>query len=136
MSSNDATGATAHVEQSMFPEWRAFSHAGHTLVAHDVPEGLARCYRVVGTTRNVRALTASSVDAVLHGGTLVEPFYDEATRRVLLQHDYAGTKARLDPEAWLEDPVVKLARCERVDLGQRLESVETVETASSGGRDV
>ncbi|WP_436348830.1 hypothetical protein [Natronorubrum sp. FCH18a] len=130
MSSNDASGATVHAEQSMLPEWRAFSHAGHTLVAHDVPEGLATCYRVVGTTRNVRALTAPIVDAVLHEGSLVEPFYDESTRRVLLQHDYAGTKARLGPEAWLEEPVVKLERCERVDLGQRLE------TAFSGDYDV
>lgn len=124
--SSNQSDPTTHTEQSIPYEWRAVEHADETLVIHDVPEWTAECYRVAGSTRNNRAL--AFVDAALYEGTIVEPFYDETTRRVLLQHAYAGTKARLSPEEWLEDPVVVLERCDRVDLEQQL-------AERAGGRD-
>ncbi|APX98640.1 hypothetical protein [Natronorubrum daqingense] len=129
MASSDSHGATRHVEQSTLPEWRAYEIAGETIVAHNVPEGLVVCYRVVGATRNARALASSSVDAVLYDGTLVEPFYDDSTGAIRLQHTYAGIRGRLTPAEWLEESVVKLQRCERVSLSDHFGSM-------GGGHDV
>lgn len=123
------TDETSHIDQSIPLEWRAVDCVDETLIVHDVPEGRPECYRIQRTTRNARALAHSRVDAVLYEGTVVEPIYDAATRRVLLQHTFAGTKARLPTEEWLTEPVVVLERCDHVDLGDRLADV-------TGGRDV
>ena len=111
---SELQSGSRHLEQSLFLEWAAIEHQGEILIVRDVPEGSVACYRVRGLTRNVRAI--ATVDAVIYEGRVLEPFYDEETRRFRLQHDYAGLMERLSPEEWLEDPLVCLDRCDRVAL--------------------
>lgn len=108
MSSEPAEG-TRHAERVAPYEWISYELDDQTLVVHDVPEGIVDCYRVVGTTRNPRAVI--TCDAVLYEGTIVEPFYEETYGCIKLQHSYAGGVARPRAEEWFEEPVVKLERC-------------------------
>lgn len=105
---------TKHVDQSFPFEWSAFEHGDETIVAYDVPESRVECYRVDGMTRNVRAIAFA--DAVLYEGNIVDTFYDEELHYVVLQHVFAGRKARLRPEEWFDEPVVVLEKCDRVKL--------------------
>lgn len=116
---------TRHIDQGIPIEWEGFRHAGETLIAHDVPEHTAELYRVVGTTRNPRVIARA--DAVLYEGNIVTPYLQDG-HRILLQHCYAGQKARLTASVWLDEPVVLLELCESDDLSN-------VDTQYEGGAD-
>lgn len=110
--------ANPYLDQRVPWEWRAVAFGDETLITRSVPEGVAECFRVVGQTRNVRAL--AHADAVLLDGTVVEPFYESEYRRVLFQHDYSGRVATHEPSEWLASPAVQLERLETIDLTEVL----------------
>ncbi|WP_135823019.1 hypothetical protein [Halostella litorea] len=109
-----ALSPTPHADQSYPREWTAVEHAGETLVVHDVPERLVDCYRVVGESRNPRAMIHA--DAVLYEGSVCEAYYDADARTVKLFHEYAGNRGRYLLREWLDEPVVLLEECEPVEL--------------------
>lgn len=113
-----ASDHTTHTEQSIPYEWRAVELGEETLVIHDVPESLPECYRIAG--RTLEASMLEVVDAVLYEGTLVEPVFDDQTRKIRLSHAYAGRRASFDPEMEFDSPVVLLERCDHVELDQQL----------------
>lgn len=110
----------AHLDQGLLKEWRAIEVAGELIVMYDVPEWNVEGFRVVGTTTNVRAI--ATADALIYDGSVVKPWFDDETRRVLLQHAFAGTEVRLNPSEWLDDPVVILEECDHIDLAAAIDN--------------
>lgn len=104
---------STHLDQSFPKEWHAIDGGDQTFVVRDVPEGTAEMYVASTKSRNVR--TFARADAVLFDGKLVRPHYDEQTRTVEFQHDYAGRIARRSVAEWLDDPAVRLKKLPKAD---------------------
>ena len=110
-----------HVDQSLPKEWHAIDTRGRTFIVRDVPEGTAELYVVSAVSRNVR--TFARADAVLYEGSVVETHYDDQTRTVALQHDYAGIVGRRSVAEWLDEPAVRLKRLPTTDPTEVIEDV-------------
>lgn len=108
-----AEASTKHVEQGIPFEWRAFRVGDKRIIAHDVPEETVDCYRAARWTYNPRVMVRA--DALLYDGMVVEPFWGEQYRSVLLQHCFAGKIDRLKVDEMVSEPVVVLERCELIN---------------------
>lgn len=91
-----------HFDQTSPLEWHACEHAGEVLIAHDIPEGSARCYRIKRWSGNPRAMVGA--DAVLWDGTVVTAWFNDTdySKTIVLGHTYAGRMERLELDEWVQ----------------------------------
>lgn len=108
METEEIRTLSSHVQEGVPCEWKHWKIGGERFIAHDVPEGSIRLYRVTITSRNVRVF--ASADTALYDGYVVNPHYHEPTNSVDFVHIYAGTKATHPVEEWLDEPAVKLEK--------------------------
>lgn len=115
---SDSAASSRHIDQSIPIEWRAVQLGDRTLIVRLIPEASVEAFLVSAPTQNVRSLARA--DAALYEGKVVEPFFDEPSKLVEFQHDYAGSVGRHTLHEWLDEPAIRLKRLPSADLEEVL----------------